>query len=88
MFNLKTFCIMYKLFTHNITKFKEVKYKTTIFGICELNYFKFLNLQDLIERGFLNAQCDTYPLQFGAYFSVFFFNFPDRNKVKNSQHYS
>jgi len=36
MFNLKYFCILYKLFTHILTKYKEVKYKTMIFGMCEL----------------------------------------------------
>ena len=51
MFNLKPFCTLYKLFAHNLTIYKEVKYKTMIFGMCEINYFKFLNLQDLIERG-------------------------------------
>jgi len=81
MFSIKPFCILYQLFTHNLTKYKEVKYKTMIFGICELNDFKFLNLLDLIEGGVLNSQCDIYPLQFGAYFSGFFFNFPDINFV-------
>jgi hypothetical protein len=52
MFDLKPLCILYKLFTHNLTKYKEVEYKTMISGMCELNEFKFLNLQDLVERGF------------------------------------
>jgi hypothetical protein len=75
MFNLKPLFILYKLFTHNLTKYKEVTYKTMIFGMCELNELKFLNLQDLFERGVLNSHWGTYPFQFGAYFSVLFLIF-------------
>jgi len=73
MFDLKPLCILYKLFTYNLTKYKEMKYKPMISSMCELNEFKFLNLQDLVESVFFKLSMGNVPTSIWSVFFCYLF---------------